>query len=129
MAIYTKDKDSGQLKRIAGDGPTIVNPLLNYSTVEQDTGRKWIDGRTIYTCTKLITGITLTPDVWFYHPTARNLFPQFDVVVSKPICLGVNNKAIYSWDLVFATPTEFGIRSHFVYNDTGGVWVNLSYVK
>jgi hypothetical protein len=37
-----------------------LTPVANFSTVEQDTGRKWVDGRSIYVKTLSLSGITGT---------------------------------------------------------------------
>ena len=39
-------KYSNEIDSYVGSGRTL--PYINYSTSEQDTGLKWIDGKTIY---------------------------------------------------------------------------------
>jgi len=43
---------------IADDSILARHMGINYSTTEQDTGKKWIDGKTIYS--RVVTGVTMT---------------------------------------------------------------------
>lgn len=84
---------------------------LNYATTEQDTGKKWIDGRTVYQ--RVISGTTNTQA--YYIPDTNDVA----ILISINGHIDVNNTDFYM-------PYNDGGDYITVANDTNGIRLYIS---
>ena len=79
---------------------SLTSGTLNYSTIEQNTGIKWVDGSDIYVITKVFDDpITLSANSWVTIESTSDVKEVIESTVR-----GVNNEQAIGYSGVYVTP-------------------------
>lgn len=97
--------------------------VVDYSTTEQDTGRKWVDGSPIYS--KTYTGLTYSSSSADNWVNTNLELPEVNILVSVKIWQQ-NGLALNEIDVAYVDP-ELSNRLRFKYHDTGTI--NVIYIE
>lgn len=99
-ALVIKSLGEG-LELSAAGKLSLTSGSINYSTIEQNTGIKWVDGSDIYVITKVFDDpITLTGNTWVTFESTSDVKEVIESTVR-----GVDNEQAMGYSGVYVTST------------------------
>lgn len=121
---------TGQMEYTQAPASNAVQPLINYSTEEQDTGQLWIDGRKIYQRTWTVSlNHTYSAGVW---RTILSLPADLSIqrLMSSDVNVDSAATAIYSFYSSRVAGTNFDVYTVAASSDSTYVThITLRYTK